>query len=72
MKDVHPYKTIASKTVYENPWIRVREDKIIRPNGEEGIYGVLESNDSVMVVVLNDKKQVYLIKAYSYPDQSWN
>ncbi len=72
MNDTHPYKTIASKTVYENKWIRVREDKIVRPDGKEGIYGVMESNDSVMVIVLNDKNEVYLINAYSYPDQSWN
>lgn len=72
MNDAHPYKTIASKTVYENPWIRVREDRIIRPDGKEGIYGIMESNDSVMVVVLNNKKEVYLINTYSYPDQSWN
>lgn len=42
MNDNHPYKTVASKVVYENPWIRVREDKIIRPDGKEGIYGVME------------------------------
>lgn len=72
MNDNHPYKTIASKVVYENPWIRVREDKIIRPDGKEGIYGVMDSDDSVMVVVLNDKKEIYLINAYSYPDKSWN
>jgi 8-oxo-dGTP pyrophosphatase MutT (NUDIX family) len=72
MSDVHPFKTIASRTVYENPWIRVREDKIIRPDGKQGIYGVMESKDSVMIVVLNDKKEVYFIKAYSYPEQSWN
>jgi 8-oxo-dGTP pyrophosphatase MutT (NUDIX family) len=72
MNDIHPYKTIASKVVYENPWIRVREDKIIRPDGTEGIYGVVESNDSVMIVVLNDKDEVYLVNAYRYPDRSWN
>lgn len=72
MNDEHPYKTIDSKIVYENPWIKIREDKIIRPDGKEGIYGVMESNDSVMVVVLNEKNEVYLINAYSYPDQSWN
>jgi len=72
MNNTHPYKTVASKIVYENPWIRVREDKIIRPDGKEGIYGVMESKDSVMVVVLNDEKEIYLINTYSYPDQSWN
>jgi len=72
MNNLHPYKTVTSKTVYKNPWIRVREDKIIKPDGSEGIYGVIESNDSVMIVVLNDENEVYLIQAYSYPDQSWN
>lgn len=70
--DAQPYKTLTSKTVYKNPWIRVREDKIVRPDGNEGIYGVIESRDSVMAVVLNDKNEVYLINTYSYPDQSWN
>jgi NUDIX domain-containing protein len=72
MNHDHPYKTITSKTVYKNPWIRIREDKIIRPDGKEGIYGVVESQDSVMVVVLSDKKEVYLVYAYRYPSQSWN
>ena len=55
--NAHPYKTLASKIVYENPWVRVREDKILKPDGKEGIYSVMESNDSVMVVVLNDEKK---------------
>lgn len=70
--NAHPYKTLASKIVYENPWVRVREDKILKPDGKEGIYSVMESNDSVMVVVLNDEKNIYLIRVYSYPSQSWN
>lgn len=72
MSKDHPYKTLDSKVVYKNPWIRVREDKVILPNGVEGIYGLMESKDSVMTVVMNSKKEIYLIRAYSYPDQSWN
>lgn len=68
----HPYKLLASTTVYQNPWISVREDKIIQPDGQGGIYGVVESKDSVMIVPVNDKKEIYLIYTYSYPAQSWN
>lgn len=68
----NPYKTLHTKTVYQNPWIRVREDAIIHPDGNEGIYGVVESKDSVMAAVLNDKNEVYLIYTFSYPSQSWN
>ena len=35
-------KTLDSKVVYENKWLRVREDKIQRSSGNEGIYGVVE------------------------------
>lgn len=67
----NPIKTLATKTVYENPWIRVREDQIVRVDGSEGIYGVVESKDSVVVGAVNDVGQIYLIYSFSYPAQSW-
>jgi 8-oxo-dGTP pyrophosphatase MutT (NUDIX family) len=67
----NPLKTTSSKTVYQNPWIRVREDKIIRPDGSEGIYGVIESKDSVIVGAINEKNEIYLVYSFSYPVQSW-
>lgn len=72
MSKDHPYVTRNSKTVYKNPWISVREDAVVLPNGKDGIYGLIESNDSVMIAVLNAKNELYLIDAYSYPSQSWN
>ncbi|HET9412132.1 MAG TPA: NUDIX hydrolase [Candidatus Saccharimonadales bacterium] len=67
----NPFKTLSSKIVYKNPWIRVREDAIIRPDGSEGIYSVVESKDSVVVGALNDKNELFLIYSFSYPAQSW-
>ncbi len=57
--------------MYQNPWIKVREDEIIRPDGSEGIYGVVESKDSVIVGALNEKNEIFLIYSFSYPAQSW-
>lgn len=69
----NPYKTLHSKVVYQNPWIRVREDAIIHPDGKtEGIYGFVESSDSVMVVVMNAKTELYIVRTFSYPSQTWN
>lgn len=68
----NPFKTLSSKIVYQNPWIRVREDAIIRPDGSEGIYGVIESHDSVMVGAVNEENEVYIIHSYSYPAQKWH
>lgn len=67
----NPWKIISSKTVYQNPWIRVREDQVVTPDGEDGIYGVVESKDSVIVGAVNDNNEIYLIYSFSYPAQSW-
>lgn len=72
MRSDNPWKLLSSKTVYQNPWIRVREDSVIHPSGKEGIYGVIESKDSVIVAALNEKNEVYLIRSFSYPAQIWH
>jgi 8-oxo-dGTP pyrophosphatase MutT (NUDIX family) len=72
MSDENPYKILGTKTVYKNPWIRVREDKVVQPSGKDGIYGVVESDDSVMVAALNENNEVYVIRTFNYPDASWN
>lgn len=68
----NPYITKSSKTVYQNPWIRIREDEIVRPDGSDGIYGVVESNNSVIVAVLNENQEILLVNSYSYPAQRWH
>ena len=37
--------------VYENPWISVREDSVIRPDGEPGIYGVVHYKNTAVGVL---------------------
>lgn len=72
MRTDNPWIIKSTKIVYENPWMRVREDEVITPLGTEGIYGLLESKDSVMVAVLNDRNELYAIRTFAYPAQSWN
>jgi hypothetical protein len=33
----NPWQTLSTKEVYDNSWISVREDKVVRPDGAEGI-----------------------------------
>ena len=67
-----PYKVTATKEIYKNPWITVHEDKIIRPNGEEGIYGVVEYSPGVAVVAINNKNEIFLVKEYAYAIDEYN
>src|SRR5260370_12789445 len=48
------WKTLGTRVMYANPWITVREDDVIRPDGKPGIYGVVEMRLSVGIVALND------------------
>ena len=61
------WTTRGSTTVYENPWIRVREDAVDRPDGTPGIYGVVEvRNPAVFVVPLTDDDEVVLVEVARY------
>ena len=47
------WNVTGSREVYANPWIRVVEDRVERPDGSPGIYGVVEMRrPSVFVVAL--------------------
>ena len=60
------WQTLASRTVYENRWIRVREDDVIGPDGA-GIYGVVEMrHPAVFVVALDPEDRVCLVSLYRY------
>ena len=62
----NPWKTLNSRIAYQNPWIRVREDEVFRPDGKLGIYGVVEIPASVGIVVLNHKDEIALVGQWRY------
>ncbi len=61
-------KTKASRVVYENRWMRVREDAIERQDGSPGIYGVVEKTDFAVIVPL-DHGLFHLVEQFRYPVQ---
>ena len=60
-------ETTSTRFVYENRWMRVREDTIRRRDGSTGIYGVVEKSDFVVIVPVEDDGQVHLVEQYRYP-----
>jgi len=63
---------LASRFVYQNQWIRVREDAVLRPDGRRGIYGVVEMGPCVGVVALTSDGEVYLVGQYRYPTETYS
>lgn len=66
----NPWKKLSSRIAYENPWIRVREDKVIHPGGREGIYAVVEVPPSVFIVACDEERKLQLIECFRYSTDS--
>ena len=67
--DAGGYVTLSSRIAYENRWLRLREDIIRRPNGADGLYGVVVRDDFVVVAALCDgqPRTLTLVEQYRYP-----
>ncbi|MBB6626608.1 NUDIX hydrolase [Nocardioides sp. KIGAM211] len=62
------WQTHATRTAYDNHWIRVREDDVTRPDGSAGVYGVVEmKHPAVFVVPVTAAGEVLLVRLHRYP-----
>jgi len=62
----NPWRTLRSRAIYDNPWISVREDQVIRPDGAPGIYGVVHFKHVAIGVLPVEHDEVYLVGQYRY------
>jgi len=60
--------TLATREVYRNHWMRVREDEILRSNGVQGIYGVVEKHDAAIIMPI-DHGRIWLVEQFRYTIQ---
>lgn len=64
-----PWRTLAAREVYRNPWLFVTEYAVIRPDGQPGIYGVVDPGPNATIVALDGEERVWLLREFSYPLQ---
>ena len=64
---LNPWTTLGSRQVYDNPWITVREDQVLRPDGQPGIYGVVHfKSRAIGVLPIDDEGRVWLVGQHRY------
>jgi 8-oxo-dGTP pyrophosphatase MutT (NUDIX family) len=69
----NPWRILGSREVYENPWIRVREDQVLRPDGAPGIYGVVHfKSRAIGVLPVDDSGRIWMIGQYRYPIERYS
>lgn len=59
-------KLIESKVVYKNRWMKVREDRVRRLNGDHGLFGIVDKPDYSLVIPF-DGKRFHMVQQYRYP-----
>jgi 8-oxo-dGTP pyrophosphatase MutT (NUDIX family) len=57
---------VASREIYRNQWLVLREDDIRRPDGSAGIYGVVDKPTYALVMPY-DGHRFKLVEQFRYP-----
>ncbi len=63
---VDPIQRVASREVYRNNWLTLREDDIRRPDGSTGIYAVVDK-PTYALVIPRDGDRFHLVEQFRYP-----
>lgn len=66
MKPHGPWKIKGTREVYRDPFIDVRLDAVVRPDGHDGQHVVVQMKPGVCVLPIDDRQQVYLTSEFHY------
>src|SRR5882724_11134660 len=61
-----PWTTASTRPVYENRWMKLREDIALLPDGRTTVYGVVECAEAVGVLPFLDRDTVLMVGQYRY------
>lgn len=63
----NPWTKLGSKVVYENPWFRLVDHRVVHPGGNEGIYGVVSfKNLAVGIIPLDEHDHTWIVGQYRF------
>jgi 8-oxo-dGTP pyrophosphatase MutT (NUDIX family) len=61
-------KTLSTREIYRNRWLRLREDRILRSNGKEGVYSVVDKDECAIILPIENDR-VWLVEQFRYTIQ---
>ncbi|MGZ6266971.1 MAG: NUDIX domain-containing protein [Candidatus Limnocylindrales bacterium] len=74
-REKNPWQRKSRRLAYENPWIQLYHDDVVRPDGEPGIYGVVHfRHRAIGVVPLDTERDAILLVGqfrYTLDRYSW-
>jgi len=68
------WKTLTTKILFENPWMRLHVDRVINPGGGQNDYGWIHfKNRAIAIVPLDEHGNTWLVgqQRYTLGEYSW-
>jgi 8-oxo-dGTP pyrophosphatase MutT (NUDIX family) len=63
----NPWQRLRSHIAHANPYYRVRHDRVVRPDGQEGDWYVVEAADNAAAVAVDAAGAIVLVGEWAYP-----
>lgn len=63
----NPWKKLRTTYLEDNPWFRLRRDRVEHRNSGEHDYYVIEARPALGVVALTEKNEILLVGQFRYP-----
>jgi 8-oxo-dGTP pyrophosphatase MutT (NUDIX family) len=67
-EQLNPWTILSKEVKYQNPWIKVVENKVLNPSGNEGIYGVVHfQTNAIAIIPLDQENNTWIVGQYRFP-----
>lgn len=60
------FDQLSTREIYRNRWLSLREDRIRRPDGSDGVYSVVDKPDFALVIPA-ERDGFHLVEQFRYP-----
>jgi ADP-ribose pyrophosphatase len=61
-----PWTVLQTREIYRDPWVVLRKDDVLRPDGQPGTHTVTRFKDGVSVLPLDEDGHVFLTEEFHY------
>jgi 8-oxo-dGTP pyrophosphatase MutT (NUDIX family) len=69
----NPWKTLSTSRIHQNAWFDVREDQVLRPDGQPGTYNVVSAaRTATGILPVWPDGSLTLVGQYRYPIQEYS
>ena len=61
-----PWTIVKNHKIYQDPWVALERDDVIRPDGLSGSYSTIQIKPGVTVVAIDEQQVVHLTSEFHY------